>query len=74
MSYFKITHHSELSFEDNDDMKVLCQKLYDRPFRTYVHLKRKQIKSLKEILRTENKTAVKRIRLKELERETEGLK
>jgi hypothetical protein len=55
-------------------MKVLCQKLYDRPFRTYVHLKRKQIKSLKEILRTENKTAVKRIRLKELERETEGLK
>lgn len=73
MSYFKIIHHSELSFEDNDDMKVICQKLYDHPFRTYVHRKRKQIKPLKEILKTKNKTLVTRIPLKVLKRETEGL-
>ena len=75
MSYLKITHDCDLCLYDNDKMKVLCQKLYDKPFRTYVRLKSTEpLKLFRETLRTEDNTlTVRRIRFKELERETKGL-
>lgn len=75
MSHLKITHDSELCFNDNDEMKVLCQKLHDKPFRTCAHLKSKQpLKLFKETFIIEDNTStVHRIRLKEPQRETKGL-
>ena len=73
MSYFKITHDTELNFVDNDKMTVLYQKLYDKPFRTYVYFKPKRSKSLKKLLNDENKPTVQRIPLKALKVETKGL-
>lgn len=74
MPYLKITHDSELCFNENDGgMKVLCQKLYDIPFRTYVHCKpTKSLKPIKKSLVNQG-TTVQSIRFKELERETRGL-
>ena len=73
MSYFKITHDTELNFADNDKMTVLYQKLYDKPFRMYVYFKPKQSKSLKKLLKSENKPTIQRIPLKALQVETKGL-
>ena len=74
MSYFKIIHHSKLDLDDNgENLKVLCQKLCDKPFRTHVYFKPKQSTTLKELLRTENEATAKRIGLKILQRETTGL-
>lgn len=70
MPYFKITHYYEVKFDDND-MKILYQKLYDCPFRTYAYSK-KNLKSIRKILGS-NITTIRRIPLKFLRVETEGL-
>ena len=69
MTYFKIIHHSELP--DHDAVKVIGQKLYDHPFRTYVHFKPNRVKLLQGILGTECK--IQKIPLKILKIEIEGL-
>jgi len=69
MTYFKIIHHSELI--DHDAVKVIGQKLYDHPFRTYVHFKPNRVKLLQGILGTECK--IQKIPLKFLKIEIEGL-
>lgn len=53
MSHFKMIHHSKLDLDhngENENLKVLCEKLYDKPFRTHVYFKPKQSTALKEPL------------------------
>lgn len=59
MPYFKVIHEKDLDFDDNDKtVKVICQKLYDHPIRTYLYIKAKHQRKIRAQLGHNDKMSI----------------